>query len=357
MWQPTDKKRKKHTQHNFLFNLYIIPLLSSCLSGFYFPRLSIDSVGFQHACRTVGESFGQWVQLKRQKKSRRSGSIRYNIQLLEVFLRTQYGIKRDPPILPGAAQKEECYWEREEKGEEAETPTLFSTRFLSSSHVMFFFFLPSFIPHPESTRTHYKHMTQLRTSSKWIQTQHDQMRQWSPIDLRVTAEGGGAADNVLSLWRQTVSGVAMVKSELWCPLPKHPRWMKRWASARLSVFPLFTVVFTQSSEWFLSYRCVSVLRNDSMGSSEGGERQSRRKEECGLMETSMNSISLQTGCGDPEIFLKYPSTVCALCYTLIARLCENEGTVCDSPIWRGLFIVCVCVLHKTSARYLLGRTQ
>lgn len=60
--------------------------------------------------------------------------------------------------------------------------------------------------------------------------------------------------------------------------------------------------------------------------------QSRGKEECGLMETSMNSISLQTGCGDPEIFLKYPSTVCALCYTLIARLCENEGTVCDSPI-------------------------
>lgn len=169
MWQPTDKKRKKHTQHNFLFNLYIIPLLSSCLSGFYFPRLSIDSVGFQHACRTVGESFGQWVQLKRQKKSRRSGSIRYNIQLLEVFLHTQYGIKGDPPILPGAAQKEECYWEREEKGEEAETPTLFSTRFLSSSHVMFFFFCHLLFPiqsQPAHTISTWHSCVQVQSESK-----------------------------------------------------------------------------------------------------------------------------------------------------------------------------------------------
>ncbi|KAK2917930.1 hypothetical protein Q8A73_004676 [Channa argus] len=46
-----------------------------------------------------------------------------------------------------------------------------------------------------------------------------------------------------------------------------------------------------------------------------------KKDECMLMGKSLlNSISPITGCGDPKMFLKYPSTICALCQTEIARL-------------------------------------
>jgi len=94
------------------------------------------------------------------------------------------------------------------------------------------------------------------------------------------------------------------------------------------VFPCVCAALVQRKN-----SAVNPLKNDR-----------KKKEECGLMGKRVKSIPPKTGCGSPEMFLKYPSTICALCYTEIAHLNENGGNLSDSLIWGGLFIV--CVLHE-----------
>lgn len=69
------------------------------------------------------------------------------------------------------------------------------------------------------------------------------------------AEDSKAADDMLSLWRQSASGVAMVKVES-CVL------CQNISSQSNYVFPSFATCM-QSSVRFLHYICFSIHRNDN----------------------------------------------------------------------------------------------
>lgn len=82
-----------------------------------------------------------------------------------------------------------------------------------------------------------------------------------------------------------------------CPRPLPPS-----CRAQNDFFIISAALFSEMTVW-------SPLKNK-----RDRAQKKDKKDECGLMGRSLlNSISPKTGCGDPEMFLKYPSTICALC--------------------------------------------
>lgn len=184
--------------------------LCSASLQYWLPGISTCSPSSD--CRW--EICGQWVQLKRQRERKRGKERKKEVGITAakgswrpLSHHTLFGMKGDPPFLPKAAQKQECFWAWEGKG--GRLPTLLSTLSLSSLSLVWFIFFLSFIPRPKSTRR----PIDTRHSCAQVQSTSEQIKQWGDDRLLTVSEGWRqwAADNVFSLWRQFASRVAMVR--------------------------------------------------------------------------------------------------------------------------------------------------